>query len=86
MGLLIRGSVGDGVISLQQNLDTAGYPSSDAAGIYGAGTEAAVRSFQDAYGLDADGKAGLDTMNKLTEVIGSLASPPDGGDSGDAAS
>ncbi len=84
MGLLIRGSVGDGVLSLQQNLDSAGYPSTDAAGVYGAGTEQAVRSFQDAYGLDADGKAGVDTMNKIAEVFGSLT--PESSDGGDAAS
>jgi peptidoglycan hydrolase-like protein with peptidoglycan-binding domain len=79
MGLLIRGSVGDEVTALQQNLDTAGYSSSDPAGVYGAGTESAVRSFQDAYGLDADGKAGLDTMAKIAEVLSSLspdATPP----------
>jgi peptidoglycan hydrolase-like protein with peptidoglycan-binding domain len=72
MGLLIRGSVGDAVRALQESLDRAGYSSPDAPGVYGAGTEKAVRDFQDAYGLDADGKAGVDTMSKLDGVIGSL--------------
>ena len=68
MGLLIRGSVGDAVKSLQENLTRLGY-ACDADGIYGAGTEKAVREFQDAYGLDADGKAGLDTMTKIAELL-----------------
>ncbi len=72
MGLLIRGSIGDAVTALQTNLDTIGYSSSDAPGVYGAGTEKAVRDFQDAYGLDADGKAGVDTMGKIAEVVASL--------------
>ena len=72
MGLLIRGSVGDAVRVLQENLDRAGYSSPDDPGVYSAGTEKAVREFQDAYGLDVDGKAGVDTMSKLDGVIGSL--------------
>lgn len=68
MGLLIRGSVGDAVKSLQENLTRLGYDC-DADGVYGAGTEKAVREFQDAYGLDADGKAGVDTMTKIAELI-----------------
>lgn len=68
MGLLIRGSVGDAVRSLQENLTRIGYEV-EADGIYGAATEKAVREFQDSYGLDADGKAGINTMTKIAEII-----------------
>jgi peptidoglycan hydrolase-like protein with peptidoglycan-binding domain len=68
MGLLIRGSVGDAVRSLQENLTKLGY-TVDADGVYGAATERAVREFQDSYGLDADGKAGIQTMTKIAELL-----------------
>ena len=77
MALLIRGSVGPGVTQLQADLDRCGYASSDEPGVYSADTERAVRSFQDAYGLDVDGKAGDETLAKIAEVIGSLT-PPEG--------
>jgi peptidoglycan hydrolase-like protein with peptidoglycan-binding domain len=68
MGLLIRGSVGDAVRALQENLTALGYEV-DADGIYGAATQEQVKSFQDAYGLDADGAAGVNTMTKIAELL-----------------
>ncbi|MFT3764012.1 MAG: peptidoglycan-binding domain-containing protein [Minicystis sp.] len=82
MGLLIRGSVGDAVKALQENLTALGYEV-DADGIYGAKTEAQVRSFQDAYGLDADGKAGVNTMSKIAELLAETAAMR-AGESGEA--
>ena len=68
MSLLIRGSKGTAVKSLQENLTRLGYPA-EPDGVYGAGTEKAVREFQDSYGLDADGKAGDVTLGKIDELI-----------------
>lgn len=86
MGLLIRGSVGDAVRALQENLTALGYEV-EADGIYGAKTEAQVRSFQDAYGLDADGKAGVNTMSKISELLIEIADMKagEGGDDDSAA-
>ena len=55
MGLLIRGSVGPLVHKLQEDLTALGYVV-EPDGVYGAATEEQVRSFQDTYGLEADGK------------------------------
>jgi len=72
MGLLIRGSVGDAVRALQENLTSLGYVV-EADGVYGAKTEEQVRSFQDAYGLEADGKAGVSTMSKIAELLNEIS-------------
>ncbi len=68
MGLLKRGSVGEAVKSLQENLSKIGHDV-DVDGIYGPKTEAAVRELQKATGLDVDGMAGVDTMTKLAELL-----------------
>jgi peptidoglycan hydrolase-like protein with peptidoglycan-binding domain len=68
--LLIRGSVGPEVRALQENLTSLGY-TVDVDGIYGPTTEQ-VRSFQDAYGLDADGKAGPNTLDKIDELVAEI--------------
>lgn len=67
MGLLIRGSVGPLVHKLQEDLTALGYVV-EPDGVYGAKTEEQVRSFQDAYSLDADGKAGPNTLAKIAEL------------------
>lgn len=72
MSLLIRGSVGPAVRKLQEDLTALGY-AVDPDGVYGAGTEEQVRSFQDAYSLDADGKAGPNTLAKITELREEIA-------------
>ena len=62
-----RGSSGDSVKELQQALISAGYDvgSAGADGIYGSATEAAVRKYQQANGLDVDGIAGNNTLGML---------------------
>jgi len=56
MAILLRGLRGEPVKRLQQKLGV------DADGIYGGGTERAVRDFQKEHGLSADGIAGPDTF------------------------
>jgi len=72
MGLLIRGSVGPLVHALQEDLTALGYEV-EADGVYGATTEAQVKSFQDAYGLEPDGKAGAITQAKIAELRAEIA-------------
>ena len=72
MGLLIRGSVGPLVHKLQEDLTALGYEVTP-DGVYGAATEEQVRSFQDAYGLEADGKAGANTQAKIAELREEIA-------------
>ena len=62
---LRRGSRGDNVKKLQETLNTLGYDCGTADGIFGAKTETAVRSFQQANGLAEDGIAGKNTMALL---------------------
>jgi peptidoglycan hydrolase-like protein with peptidoglycan-binding domain len=58
--LLKKGSKGEEVKELQKALGVG------ADGIFGAGTEAVVKKFQEDNGLDADGMVG----NKTWEAIG----------------
>jgi len=60
-----RGSSGDEVRQIQQVLIRWGYLSGEADGIYGSRTEAAVRDFQAANGLNADGICGPLTLTEL---------------------
>ena len=62
---LRRGSRGDLVITLQQMLEKAGYTPGKIDGIYGAKTEEAVKAFQGAHGLKADGICGQKTWAAL---------------------
>lgn len=59
-----RGSTGDAVRGCQSQLRTRGYAVT-VDGVFGSGTESAVRSFQQSNGLSADGVVGLDTWSKL---------------------
>ena len=63
--LLKKGSRGNSVTQLQQRLISLHYLTGTADGIYGTGTESAVKAFQKANGLKADGIAGLDTQQML---------------------
>ena len=56
MAILLRGLRGEPVKRLQEKLGI------DADGIFGGGTERAVRDFQKEHGLSADGIAGPDTF------------------------
>lgn len=63
--LLRRGSSGDQVANVQRRLLAAGHDLSPADGLYGPRTEAAVREFQAAQGLVADGIVGITTWSAL---------------------
>ena len=62
---LRNGSSGQAVSQLQEALIQLGYMSGKPDGKYGTGTEAAVKAFQKANGLTADGVAGAETQKKL---------------------
>jgi len=64
MKLVKRGSRGNDVITLQTLLVTHGYKV-DKDGIFGSGTEKAVRDFQTKSGLGADGIVGKNTWTAL---------------------
>ena len=58
---LRRGSTGDDVAAVQKRLRQWGYYSGAVDGIYGYGTERAVRRFQEKNGLTVDGVVGQQT-------------------------
>lgn len=62
---LREGASGNAVTAAQQQLKTLGYYTLSVDGKYGAGSIAAVRNFQSANGLTADGLLGRVTWNKL---------------------
>lgn len=62
---LKKGSSGDAVRLLQSKLKSYGFLSGSADGDFGQATEDAVKAFQSANGLKADGKAGATTLQKL---------------------
>lgn len=62
---LKQGMTGDAVHVAQGLLYVAGYDPKGLDGIYGSGTAAAVKAYQTANGLTADGEAGADTFAKL---------------------
>ena len=60
-----RGSSGTTVTEIQRRLKDWGYYDEAVDGVYGSRTEAAVRWFQRANGLSADGQAGTQTLAAL---------------------
>jgi peptidoglycan hydrolase-like protein with peptidoglycan-binding domain len=70
--LLIRGSIGPQVTTLQENLNTVGV-TVDVDGTYGPGTEAGVKTFQTANGISADGKYGDGTHAKMEELLAQMS-------------
>lgn len=68
------GSKGDEVKSLQQKLIELGYLRGTADGIFGNKTAAAVKAFQTASKLTADGIAGRKTLSKLNSTSSSNTS------------
>lgn len=66
--MLKKGSRGQEVKELQQKLNTLGYSTNGVDGIFGGGTERAIKQFQKDNGLKADGIAGPKTMAKINEV------------------
>ena len=65
MTILQRNSSGPKVQALQQRLSDLGFDPNGIDGHFGPGTEAAVRAFQQANGLDVDGKVGPQTSAAL---------------------
>lgn len=63
------GDEGERVLSLQQALTTLGHDPGEPDGVYGPATEQAVRSFQEASGLPADGIAGPNTLRAINEAL-----------------
>lgn len=64
-GALKRGDTGRAVYVLQALLMSHGYGAGGVDGIFGAGTEAAVREFQNRHDLEVDGIVGPATMGEL---------------------
>jgi len=62
--ILSRGSSGESVKELQQLLKSYNYKIS-VDGVFGIGTEAAVKDFQTSFGLTADGVVGRKTWQAL---------------------
>ena len=62
---MVRGEVSGRVRTLQNALNALGYNAGKADGVYGAGTEAAVRWFQQVQNLIIDGKAGENTLRRM---------------------
>jgi peptidoglycan hydrolase-like protein with peptidoglycan-binding domain len=73
--VLRRGSRGEGVVWLQQALADAGFDPGPADGIFGAGTEMAVKQFQSANGLGVDGIAGPNTYGALQSAQPTASDP-----------
>jgi hypothetical protein len=65
MRIMKKGMRGEDVRELQQMLTVAGYDCGNADGIFGAKTESALKAFQGAHGLAADGICGLQTWTAL---------------------
>ncbi len=66
--VLREGSRGTAVKELQQKLIQLGYLTGKADGVYGPKTVAAVKAFQRAHKLTADGVAGARTLNTLSSA------------------
>jgi peptidoglycan hydrolase-like protein with peptidoglycan-binding domain len=66
--LLKKGSKGDAVKQLQESLYTLGFDPKGIDGIFGANTEKAVKAFQHAVGITADGICGEVTWNFIDEA------------------
>ena len=71
-----RGDRGWDVASLQYMLARRGYPPGAIDAVFGPMTDAAVRNFQAAYGLSADGLAGPITLHALRHGSASRGTTP----------
>ncbi len=66
-----KGSSGAMVTQIQTKLKSWGYYTGSVDGVYGSGTERAVRAFQQKNGLTVDGKAGDQTLAAMGLSAGS---------------
>ena len=78
-GTLRKGSSGDSVKTLQQKLKNWGYYGGSVDGVFGSGTEQAVRYFQSRNGLTADGVVGSATAAALGMSLSGSSSGSSGG-------
>ena len=81
-----KGSSGAVVTQIQTKLKSWGYYTGSVYGVYGSGTERAVRAFQQKNGLAVDGKAGTQTLAAMGLSAGSGGNTGNSGGSGGASS
>ena len=81
-----KGSSGAVVTQIQTKLKSWGYYTGTVDGIYGSGTERAVRAFQQKNGLTVDGKAGDKTLAAMGLSAGGGNSSNSGGSGGASSS
>lgn len=81
-----KGSSGAVVTQIQTKLKSWGYYTGTVDGIYGSGTERAVRAFQQKNGLTVDGKAGDQTLAAMGLSVGGGNSSNSGGSGGASSS
>ena len=81
-----KGSSGAVVTQIQTKLKSWGYYTGTVDGIYGSGTERAVRAFQQKNGLTVDGKAGAQTQAAMGLSAGGGNSSNSGGSGGASSS
>ncbi len=81
-----KGSGGAVVTQIQTKLKSWGYYTGTVDGIYGSGTERAVRAFQQKNGLTVDGKAGDQTLAAMGLSAGGGNSSNSGGSGGASSS
>lgn len=78
-----KGSSGAVVTQIQTKLKSWGYYTGSVDGVYGSGTERAVRAFQQKNGLTVDGKAGDQTLAAMgLSAVGGGNSGNSGGSGG----
>jgi hypothetical protein len=68
---------GERVRALQNALDALGYDVGGVDGVFGPGTDGAVRAFQEDYGLPVDGVVDEDTAKALGEAFSQTFAPND---------
>ena len=81
-----KGSNGAVVTQIQTKLKSWGYYTGSVDGVYGSGTERAVRAFQQKNGLTVDGKAGDQTLAAMGLSAASGGNSGNSGGSGGASS
>lgn len=81
-----KGSSGAVVTQIQTKLKSWGYYTGTVDGVYGSGTERAVRAFQQKNGLTVDGKAGDQTLAAMGLSAGGGNSSNSGGSGGASSS
>lgn len=70
-----KGSKGEAVTQLQNDLNRLGFNVGNVDGIFGEKTYIAVREFQQYYGLTVDGIAGEKTLDKIDQLVGRQEEP-----------